>query len=201
MLKSEKFAKLEEKSRKKALKQPFKYGNPWERIPPEEIQAESFTTVIEIPKGGKQKYEIDERTGLLRLDRILYTSTHYPENYGFIPQTLSEDGDALDVLVLCTEALQPLCTVNCYPIGVITMIDQDLEDDKIIAIPFGDPQMNAWHDMSELPNHLLNEIQHFFSVYKELEGKQTSLTTSGGRAEAMDVINKAIAKFRAAHSK
>lgn len=186
-------SKEQKKRFKKVMK---KYPNVWERLDPNLIRPEQFTAVIEIPKGSKQKYEIDEQTGLLRLDRILYTSTHYPANYGFIPQTLSEDGDALDVLVLCSESLTPMCLVDCYPIGVISMIDQDLKDEKIIAIPFGDPQMSAWTDMSDLPPHMTSEIEHFFTVYKELEGKHTSLTRSGDRQAAYEVIEAAIEAFR-----
>ena len=112
--------------------------NIWHVIDPRCVTPERFTAVIEVPAGSKKKYELDKHTGLLRLDRILYTSTHYPANYGFIPRTYADDGDPLDVLVLCTEALDPLVEVDCYPIGVIRMIDEDEIDDKIIALPFGD---------------------------------------------------------------
>ena len=113
--------------------------NIWHDIDPSRVTPESFTAVIEIPAGSKKKYELDKQTGLLRLDRILYTSTHYPANYGFIPRTYAGDGDPLDVLVLCSETLDPMVEVDCYPIGVIRMIDDDEIDDKIIAIPFEDP--------------------------------------------------------------
>ena len=112
--------------------------NIWHDIDPRCVTPERFTAVIEIPAGSKKKYELDKQTGLLRLDRILYTSTHYPANYGFIPRTYADDGDPLDVLVLCTEALDPLVEVDCYPIGCIRMIDDEEIDDKIIALPFGD---------------------------------------------------------------
>ena len=108
--------------------------NIWHDIDPSRVTPESFTAVIEIPAGSKKKYELDKQTGLLRLDRILYTSTHYPANYGFIPRTYAGDGDPLDVLVLCSETLDPMVEVDCYPIGVIRMIDDDEIDDKIIAI-------------------------------------------------------------------
>ena len=175
-------SKEQKKRFKKVMK---KYPNVWERLDPNLIRPEKFTAVIEIPKGSKQKYEIDEQTGLLRLDRILFTSTHYPANYGFIPQTLSEDGDALDVLVLCSESLTPMCLVDCYPIGSISMIDQNLKDDKIIAIPFADPTYNSYRDVDALPKHIFDEIEHFFSVYKDLEpGKSVEGATWTGREEA-----------------
>jgi inorganic pyrophosphatase len=167
----------------------------WTSIPKDWIRKDHFHAVIEIPRGSKQKYEYDDRVGMLRLDRILYTSTHYPANYGFIPRTLSEDGDALDVLVLSTESLAPLCLVECYPIGAFSMIDDDKEDEKIIAIPFGDQQMRSWTEIEDLPEHMLTEMQHFFSVYKELEGKGTALTKIHDAESSQRVIEKAIEKY------
>jgi len=167
----------------------------WTSIPKEWIQKDRFYAVIEIPRGSKQKYEYDDRIGMLRLDRILYTSTHYPANYGFIPRTLSEDGDALDVLVLSTESLAPLCLVECYPIGAFSMIDDDKEDEKIIAIPFEDPQMRSWTEIEDLPEHMLTEMQLFFSVYKELEGKGTAMTKIHSAKSAQKVIESALEKF------
>ena len=167
----------------------------WNAIPKDWIQKDHFHAVIEIPRGSKQKYEYDDRVGMLRLDRILYTSTHYPANYGFIPRTLSEDGDALDVLVLSTESLAPLCLVECDPIGAFSMIDEDKEDEKIIAIPFGERQMRSWMELEDLPEHMLTEMQHFFQVYKELEGKGTALTKIHSAQSAQRVIEKALDKF------
>lgn len=118
--------------------------NIWHDISPKRITAEDFIAVIEISKGSKNKYELDKETGLLILDRILYTSTHYPANYGFIPRTYADDGDPLDVLVLCSEELVPLSLVRCYPIGVMSMIDNGKYDEKIIAIPFSDPTYNGY---------------------------------------------------------
>ena len=131
----------------------------------------TFFAVIEIEKGSKNKYEMDKETGALRLDRILYTSTHYPANYGFIPRTWADDGDPLDVLVLCSECIRPLSLVECYPIGVISMEDSGSLDEKIIAIPFRDPTYNTYQDISELPNHVASEIRHFFRVYKSPGGQ------------------------------
>ena len=160
----------------------------FDRIPAAFIQPERFRAVIEIPKGSKNKYEVDKATGLLLLDRILYTSTHYPANSGFIPRTLSEDGDHLDVLVLCTEPLAPLCSVDVYPIGVLIMLDQGKRDEKIVAIPFGEPQMNGWKDIHDLPPHMFAEIKHFFSVYKELEHKETSPEAFYGAEQARQTV-------------
>ena len=164
--------------------------NLWHDITPNRVQPEDFIAVIEIEKGSKNKYEMDKETGALRLDRILYTSTHYPANYGFIPRTWAEDGDPLDVLVLCSECIRPLSLVECYPIGVITMEDGGSLDEKIIAIPFQDPTYNTYRDITELPDHIASEIRHFFRVYKSLEGKETVVSDVLSRNEAIDVIVK-----------
>ena len=142
--------------------------NIWHDIESSRIQPEDFIAVVEIEKGSKQKYEMDKKTGLLRLDRILYTSTHYPANYGFIPHTLADDGDPLDVLILCSESLIPMCLVECYPIGVIIMNDGGDVDEKIIAIPITDPNYNTYKNISDLPVHVFEEMRHFFQVYKQL---------------------------------
>ena len=123
--------------------------NIWHDIAPSRVKPEDFWAVIEIEKGSKNKYELDKETGMLRLDRILYTSTHYPANYGFIPRTWAEDGDPLDVLVLCSESIRPLSLVRCFPIGVISMEDGGSQDEKIIAIPFEDPTYHLYTDISE----------------------------------------------------
>ncbi|MEG1407851.1 MAG: inorganic diphosphatase, partial [Ruthenibacterium sp.] len=155
---------------------------------PSRIGADDFIAVIEIEKGSKNKYELDKETGHIILDRILYTSTHYPANYGLIPRTYADDGDPLDVLVLCSEMLQPLSLVRCYPIGVITMIDGGKMDEKIIAIPFNDPTYNGYHDIAELPDHIFSEMRHFFTVYKNLEGKETAVDDVKGPDEARKII-------------
>jgi inorganic pyrophosphatase len=165
--------------------------NIWHDINPKRIQTEDFVAVIEITKGSKKKYELDKETGLIILDRILYTSTHYPANYGFIPRTYAEDNDPLDVLVLCTEDLEPMSMVRCYPIGVVRMLDSHENDDKVIAIPFKDPMWNFYHDLSELPPHITDEIEHFFMVYKNLEHKETTGFEVHGRDVAITIINKA----------
>ncbi len=170
--------------------------NIWHDIQANRITPESFIAVIEIQKGSKQKYELDKKTGLLILDRILYTSTHYPANYGFIPHTLASDGDPLDVLVLCSESLLPLSLVNVYPIGVITMEDNGYADEKIIAIPFTDPNYNAYKSLADLPKHVFDEMQHFFSVYKQLEGKNTAVHTVQGREDAIKIIQQSLLRYK-----
>jgi inorganic pyrophosphatase len=162
---------------------------------PERISPEDFVAVIEIPKGSKKKYELDKQTGMIILDRILYTSTHYPANYGFIPRTYGDDNDPLDVLVICSEELEPLTLVRCYPIGVITMKDSGKLDEKIIAIPFGDPNYRDYTDISQLPSHIFNEMKHFLEVYKTLEGKETIVNEVEDRSKAVEVINHCLENY------
>ena len=170
--------------------------NIWHDMDPAQITPSDFAAVIEIPKGSKCKYELDKYTGLLKLDRILYTSTHYPANYGFIPRTYADDGDPLDVLVLCSESIYPMTLMHVYPIGVMRMIDDGKMDDKIIAIPFADPSYLGIESIDELPSHLFDEIMHFFSVYKQLENKQTAVKTLGGKEEAIRIITEAIEGYK-----
>ncbi len=166
--------------------------NIWHDISPERITRKDFEAVIEISKGSKMKYELDKETGILKLDRVLHTSTHYPANYGFIPRTYADDFDPLDVLVLCSEQIVPLSLVRCYPIGVISMLDSGHADDKIIAIPFGDPTYNVYKDISQLPTHVFDEMIHFFKVYKMLENKDTMINEARGVLAAIDIIDDAI---------
>jgi len=167
-------------------------SNIWHDISPARITPNDFIAVVEIEKGSKKKYELDKQTGLLILDRILYTSTHYPSNYGLIPRTYADDQDPLDVLILCSEVIQPMSLVRCYPIGVLTMLDQGHLDEKIIAIPFQDPTYNGYHDVSELPAHIFSEMSHFFTVYKNLEGKETVVDEVRGAEDARKVIQKCL---------
>lgn len=167
-------------------------ANIWHDISPSRISPEDFVAVIEIEKGSKNKYELDKETGHIILDRILYTSTHYPANYGLIPRTYAEDGDPLDVLVLCSENIHPLSLVRCYPVGVIAMLDSGKMDEKIIAIPFEDPTYNSYKDISELPRHIYSEMCHFFTVYKNLEGKETVVNDVAGAERARQVIQSCL---------
>ena len=166
--------------------------NVWHDLDPKYIHPDRFIAVVEIPEGSKKKYELDKATGTIILDRILYTSTHYPANYGFIPRTYGDDKDPLDVLILCSEPLDPLTLVRCYPIGMITMTDGGCNDEKIIAIPFGDPNYNMYHSVRELPMHVFNEMQHFFNVYKALEDKETDAGGLRDRQEAIKTIANAM---------
>ena len=170
--------------------------NIWHDISIDRITPSDFIAVIEIEKGSKKKYELDKETGLIILDRILYTSTHYPANYGFIPKTWANDEDPLDVLVLCSEPINPLVMVRAYPIGVISMTDGEFADDKIIAIPFEDPMYNCYRSIEALPKHIFSEMQHFFTVYKELEYAPTAVSEARGCKEAMSIVEKAIEDYK-----
>lgn len=169
--------------------------NIWHDIDNDRITKDEFLACIEIPKGSKKKYELDKETGMIILDRILFTSTHYPANYGFIPRTYSQDHDPLDVLVLCNETFDPLVLVRCKPIGVVKMIDNDECDEKIISVCVNDPSMNMYNDISELPQHLFDEIHHFFSVYKALENKETVVTEICGSEVAKDIIEESLKDY------
>ena len=169
--------------------------NIWHDINPSRITPERFIVCIEITKGSKKKYELDKETGMIILDRVLYTSAHYPANYGFIPRTYAGDNDPLDVLVLCQEDIEPMSLVEVYPIGVIKMIDSDEVDEKIIAIPYGDPSMTQYKDLKELPHHLLSEMSHFFEVYKSLEGKKTYILDIESREEAIKIVKESMEHY------
>lgn len=171
-------------------------SNIWHDISPKRIRPEDFMVVVEISKGSKKKYELDKETGYIMLDRILYTSTRYPANYGFIPRTYGDDNDPLDVLLLCSEKLEPMTLVRAYPIGVITMIDNGRNDEKIIAIPFSDPNYNCYNDIDNLPKHIFDEMRHFFEVYKNLENKETAVDDVSNREAALKVIADAIENYK-----
>lgn len=171
------------------------HNNIWHSISSDRVAPEDFICVIEISKGSKNKYELDKETGCLMLDRILHTSTRYPANYGFIPRTYGDDGDPLDVLLLCTEPIQPMTLVRAYPIGVISMLDNGKNDEKIIAVPFDDPYYNHFKDIHELPCHVVYEMEHFFTIYKALEHKTTAVNEKGDRAEAVRVIQQCLYNY------
>ncbi len=170
-------------------------SNIWHDISPKRITPKDFICVVEISKGSRKKYELDKETGLIILDRVLYTSTHYPANYGFIPRTYGDDGDPLDVLLLCAEPLEPLTLVRAYPIGMISMIDNGRNDEKIIAIPFNDPNYNQYTDIDQLPTHIFDEMRHFFAVYKNLENKATAVNEVSKREDAVKIIENAIEHY------
>jgi inorganic pyrophosphatase len=155
-------------------------------------------SVIEIPMGSSVKYELDKETGLLRLDRILYSAVYYPANYGFIPQTLAEDDDPLDALVLCQEAVAPLTLVNARAIGLMTMMDSGKKDHKILAVAVDDPEYNGFREATELPVHRLNMLRRFFQDYKTLEGKAVAVDEFQPAAAALPVIEGALARYSSA---
>ena len=170
--------------------------NIWHDMNPDCITPTDFVAVVEISKRSRNKYELDKETGFLRLDRILYTATHYPANYGFIPRTYADDNDPLDVMVICSEAIQPLTLVRCFPIGVIKMLDDGKKDEKIIAVPFSDPMYNGYRSIFALPRHVYDEMTHFFSVYKTLEHKETVVDEVGDHQEAIRIIEAAISNYK-----
>ena len=145
--------------------------HPWHDVTPGENLPGEFNAIIEIPMGSSVKYELDKRTGLIKMDRVLYSAVYYPANYGFIPQTLAEDDDPLDVLVLCQEPVVPLTLLKARAIGLMTMVDSGKRDHKILAVAVHDPEFNAFKEASELPPHRLNMLRRFFQDYKMLEGK------------------------------
>ena len=169
--------------------------NIWHDINEKRISENEFEALIEIPKGSKAKYELDKETGLLKLDRVLYTSTVYPANYGLIPRTLADDGDPLDVLVLCNEPINPMTLVTCIPIGVIKMIDGGKLDEKVIAVPKKDPNYKHFNDIDELPQHIFEEMMHFFEVYKVLEHKTTTVQEICHKQEGVEIILKCIKEY------
>ena len=171
-------------------------NNIWHDMDPDRVTPTDFYAVVEIEKGSKKKYEMDKETGLIKLDRILYTSTHYPANYGFIPLTYADDNDPLDVLILCSESVCPMSLVRCYPIGAIKMIDSGENDEKIIAIPFADPTYNNYTSIKDLPGHIFDEMVHFFEVYKTLEGKETTVTQVLDRPEAEQIIAECMDNYQ-----
>ena len=171
--------------------------NIWHDIDDDRIYPTDFVSVIEISKGSNMKYELDKKTGMLALDRVLFTATYYPMNYGFIPRTYGDDNDPLDVLLLCSQPIQPMTIVRSYPIGVMYMEDGGMGDEKIIAIPYSDPTYMNYTDIKELPKHIFEEVKHFFSVYKQLESKSTTVRDIGGPVGAVAVIERAIENYKA----
>ena len=168
----------------------------WHDVTPNRVTADQFVALIEISKGSKNKYELDKETGHLILDRVLFTSTIYPQNYGFIPRTFAQDYDPLDVLVLCSESILPMSFVRCAPIGVMIMKDNGLPDEKIIAVCQDDAFYKDFKDIKDIPPHIMDEIKHFFTVYKSLEGKDTEIGEIYGVEEAKEIINKCLSAYK-----
>lgn len=166
--------------------------HPWHDIKVGESAPSLVNSVIEVPMGSKNKYELDKETGFMRVDRVLFSSVHYPANYGFIPQTLCEDNDPLDILVLGQVPVHPMCIMEAKPIGVMHMVDQGEEDDKIIAVHANDPEFKHICSIDELSDHKKNEIQRFFKDYKILEKKEVIIDKMDGPKVALEVVTKAI---------
>ncbi len=171
-------------------------SHPWHEVSPGDDIPSTVNAIIEIPKGSKAKYEIDKDSGLVKLDRVLFSSVMYPANYGFIPRTYCDDKDPLDILVLCSVDVYPMSIIEAKVIGVMHMIDNGEQDDKIIAVAKNDMSVNYLNDLSELPPHTMKEIVRFFQDYKKLEGKNVTIEQLYGRAFAYQVIEDSIALYQ-----
>ena len=169
--------------------------HPWHDVTPGEDMPQEFSTIVEIPFGSSVKYELDKVSGLIKLDRVLYSAVYYPANYGFIPQTLAEDDDPLDVLVLCQETVVPLTLIHARTIGLMTMIDAGKKDHKIIAVATEDPEFNSYREAGEMPGHRLTMLRRFFQDYKQLEGKAVEVDEIQPAKEAFPIIEDALARY------
>ena len=169
--------------------------HPWRDLPAGPTPPEVVTAVIEIPQGSRNKYELDKDSGLFKLDRVLYSAVHYPGDYGLIPRTLHEDNDPLDVLVMIKEPTFTGCLIDVRPVGVLKMLDKGEPDDKILAVPCEDPAHGEYFDIADLPGHYLREIEHFFAIYKDLEGKRVEVVGWEKSEVAMRVIEESIVRY------
>ena len=167
----------------------------WRDLPPGPRAPEVVTAVIEIPGKSRNKYELDKDSGLLKLDRVLYSAVHYPGDYGFIPRTLHEDNDPMDILVRINEPTFPGCLIEARPIGVLRMLDKGEPDDKVLAVPCNDPFHNEYYDIADIPQHYLKEVEHFFHIYKDLEGKRVQILGWEKSEVAMAMINISIDRY------
>ena len=171
--------------------------HPWHGVSFGEQAPRIVNAIIEIPQGSRAKYEIDKASGLLKLDRVIYSSFYYPTNYGFIPQTYGGDKDPLDILVMSSISIQPMCLVEAKVIGVMQMIDQGDADDKIIAVAANDPAINYINNIEEMPKHFFSELRHFFEEYKTLENKSVEVEEFKDKATALKIIEEAISFYKA----
>jgi inorganic pyrophosphatase len=169
--------------------------HPWHGLSPGDAAPEKLNALIEISMGSRCKYEVDKVSGILKLDRVIHSSFHYPVNYGFIPRTLGYDGDPLDILVICSESIKPLCLVEASVIGNMQMTDNGEQDDKIIAVATGDPGVNHFRQLEDLPDHFMAMLRNYFEQYKVLEKKQVVIDRFQNKAEALEVVKKAIQMY------
>lgn len=174
----------------------MKNTNPWHDVTFGENAPSIVNGIIEIPKGTRAKYELDKESGMLKLDRVLFSSVYYPANYGFIPKTYCDDNDPLDILILSQIDIVPLCIVSAKVIGVMRMIDGGEADDKIIAVAEGDPSVNHINDISELPQHFISEMRNFFEDYKKLEKKTVIVEEFQSKELAVEIVRKAIQDYK-----
>ncbi len=170
--------------------------HPWHEVDPLCKKSDEFNAIIEIPNGSRAKYELHKASGLLMLDRVLYSAMYYPANYGFIPQTYGEDNDPLDILVLSKIDVVPLCIVPARVIGMMEMIDNGERDEKIIAVAAGDPSLGHLHDIGDLPDHLISELRNFFEDYKKLENKTVEVDEFQDKAVAIKIIEEAFERYK-----
>jgi len=175
------------------MQKPF---NPWHDVSPGDLVPEIVNGIIEIPKGSRAKYELDKDSGLLKLDRVLFSSVYYPANYGFIPRSYCEDRDPLDILIISQIDIVPLCLVSARVIGVMRMLDNNEADDKIIAVAAGDPSVNHIQNIEELPGHFISELRSFFEDYKKLENKSVVVEEFLGRSTAMEIIEESFRLYQ-----
>jgi inorganic pyrophosphatase len=169
--------------------------NLWHDIPAGIHVPDAVTAVVEIPSGSRNKYELDKATGMLKLDRVLFSAVHYPGDYGFIPRTLHEDKDPLDILVLVKEETFPGCQIDVRPIGVLKMLDRGEPDDKIIGVPLHDPFQTEFFDIADISQHTLKEVEHFFRTYKDLEGKRVEIIGWGKSDEACRIVLESVERY------
>ncbi len=174
----------------------YRQKHAWHEVAPQREGKEEFNAVIEIPAGSRAKYELHKDSGLLMLDRVLYSAMYYPANYGFIPQTYGEDNDPLDILVFSKIDVVPLCLVPARVIGMMEMIDKGENDEKIIAVSSGDPSLGHLNDIDDLPDHLISELRNFFEDYKKLENKTVKVNEFQGKETALKIIDEAVERYK-----